>query len=429
MRTKFALISQKNQLKTDMKICVTGPELAGENFVRINYTQLIESALALKDVSFHFLDLPGASAHASRLIRTLSPNASIVLYISSEEVLHVTERDKDIMCLSETDALQRWRDSADFWIERWPMVHNLNTLLANTNDMPVDVVNCVIQPIQRIQVPVSPHALRLIYDILENDAAERPESKKRKLRHLSTPPASADNDMTASDSFGPTTSDDDDNDTLGQPQDEFDQRYGTDEDVIRLPPWEIEQLPSDADATVETEDLRQFVATPRGLMDTKHYAKLSTLLLRQIMDTSGTQLGGDEAKEHRELMTELYYLISMNRVTVKSLMFGVASDQCWYCGMAKTLKVSEHLSINIDNLDRKKYLFPHVFKALEKKATTSIGSNCAALVKQLSTAFRAINEARKDKQPEMLWAHWQRIHLSIDAVQKVLAKNNKDKRC
>lgn len=412
-----------------MKICVTGPELAGENFVRINYTQLIESALALKDASFHFLDLPGASAHASRLIRTLSPNASIVLYISSEEVLHVTERDKDIVCLSETDALQRWRDSADFWIEQWPMVHNLNTLLANTNDMPVDVVNCVIQPIQRIQVPVSPHALRLIYDILENDAAERPESKKRKLRHLSTPPASADNDMTASDSFGPTTSDDDDNDTLGQPQDEFDERYGTDEDVIRLPPWTIDQLPSDADATVETEDLRQFVATPRGLMDTKHYAKLSTLLLRQIMDTSGTQLGGAEVKEHRELMTELYYLISMNRVIVKRLVLDVASDRCWYCGMVKTLSMSERLSINTDNLERKKHLFPHVFNALEKNVVTAVGSTCAALVKELVTAFWAINEARKDKRPEMLWAHYKRIHLRIGAVQNVLAKNSKDKRC
>lgn len=414
-----------------MKICVTGPELAGENFVRINYTPLIESAIALKDVSFHFLDRPGASIHVSRLIRTLSPNATIVLYRwSSEDVVHVTERGKDIMCLSETDAIQRWRDSADLWIERWPVLHTITTLLASTNVMPADVVKCVMQPIQRNQVPVSVSAMRLIYDILENDAAERPGSKKRKLHHLATPPASADNDLTASDSFVPSASDDDDNDTLGQPHSEFDQRYGTDEDVILMPHWEIDPLPSDADATFETEDLRQFVATPRGLMDTKHYAKLSTLLLRQIMDTSGTQLGGDDVAEHRELMTELYYLMSMNRVLVTSLPFGVADKRCWYCGMAKTVAVWEHLSINTDNLDRKKHLFPRVFKKLEdKNAVTTIGSNCAALVKELITAFRAINDARKDKRPEMLWAHYKRIHLRIGVVQKVLAKNSKDKRC
>ena len=147
------------------------------------------------------------------------------------------------------------------------------------------------------------------------------------------------------------------------------------------------------------------------------------------MDTSGTQLGGDDVQEHRELMTELYYLISMNRVMVKKLEVDVAIEKCWYCGMAKILTVSERLSINTDNLDRKKHLFPRVFEKLDKKTTTAIGSTCAALVKELVTAFWAINEARKDKRPEMLWAHYKRIHLRIGAVQNVLAKNSKDKRC
>lgn len=156
-----------------MKVCVDGPVHVGRRFVAAHYTERFEAVSRATNVSFHFLDKPGASEHAFKLLRSMAPHVLVYVHTTCEQPTWV-KADDVFMYATSDEANAMWLIDCDQFVQVWPALYRIDETLEYGYD-PVcrllnhEVVDAVVQSIQSYQARLSDSALKRIAAIIEED--------------------------------------------------------------------------------------------------------------------------------------------------------------------------------------------------------------------------------------------------------------------